>query len=105
MPSEQELGDPLRGRATAASAVEPETSPVSSKAGVPIAWKPVATAPELSRVWVAGIERATRTCQAYWWWHEDCVSEGLAIEHPGATHWAPIVLPAEFPHPAEQVSA
>lgn len=69
-------------------------------------WQPIETAPDLERVWVAGVQpRSKSGCRAYWWWHEDAVHEGRACDHPEATHWAKIILPAEFPHPAEQVSA
>ena len=68
-------------------------------------WLPIATAPELERVWVAGVQPRSGRCIAYWWWEEDCVSDGKAIEKPYATHWARIILPAKFPYSAEQVPA
>lgn len=61
----------------------------------PAALLPIDTAPDLERVMVAGIQ-PRGTCQAYWWWHEDCVSDGKAIDHPEATHWFAIALP-DFP--------
>ena len=68
-------------------------------------WLPIETAPDLERIWVCGVQpRARSGCQAYWWWHEDAAHEGKAIEHPNATHWAPIILP-DFPHPADQVQS
>ena len=69
------------------------------------AWQPIASAPDLERVLVAGIQPRNGGCIAYWWWHEDVADKGVAIETPHATHWAPIILPAEFPHPAEQVAS
>ncbi len=69
-------------------------------------WQPIETAPDLERIWVAGVQPRARSggCVAYWWWHEDAVHEGKAIEHPNATHWVRIILPASFPYPADQVS-
>lgn len=66
-------------------------------------WLPIETAPELERVWVAGIQPRSRNgTKAYWWWHEDTVYNGVAVECPHATHWAKIILPAEFPHAPER---
>lgn len=62
-------------------------------------WQPIETAPELERVMVCGWSKPTRTCQGYWWWGEDCVSEGKGIEHPDAVYWTAINLP---PLPAPQ---
>ncbi|MGX5719889.1 hypothetical protein [Shinella zoogloeoides] len=59
-------------------------------------WQDISTAPEHERVMVAGWNNATKRVQGYWWWHEDVVVDGKAFEHPEATHWFPIVLPA-FP--------
>lgn len=60
-------------------------------------WQPIETAPGLSRVWVCGWQKPHGTTRGYWWWHEDCVAYGAAIEHPGAIYWAPIVLPEPLP--------
>ena len=68
-------------------------------------WQPIATAPNLERILVAGIHPRHGNTIAYWWWHEDVADNGVAIDTPYATHWAPIILPAKFPHPAEQVAS
>ena len=65
-------------------------------------WKLVETAPDLDRVMVCGWEKPTKTRAGYWWYHEDVVSDGTAIEHSDATHWCEIVIPA---FPAISVSA
>lgn len=65
-------------------------------------WQPIETAPDLDRVWVAGWQKPSRGCAGYWWYHEDVTSDGAAIEHPEATLWCEIVIPA-FP-PAPEVS-
>lgn len=62
------------------------------------AWKPIGTAPEGSRVLVAGYQKASGNVAGYWWWHEGCVFDGADPEHPNATHWHPI-LKAKFPAP------
>ena len=59
--------------------------------------KPIATAPELDRIMVAGWQPQDGGTQGYWWWHEDAVHDGYAIDHPRATHWFPIIRPA-FPN-------
>lgn len=56
-------------------------------------WKPIETAADFERVLVCGWQQASRGTKGYWWWHEDCAFEGVACEHPDATHWCPIVLP------------
>ena len=56
-------------------------------------WKPIETAPELERVIVCGWQKPTNTCQGYWWWHEDAVQDGKAIEYPDALYWTEFVLP------------
>lgn len=58
------------------------------------AWQPIATAPELERVMVCGWQPRHGRGGGYWWYHEDAVAGGLAIDHPDARYWAPIVLPA-----------
>lgn len=63
-------------------------------------WLPISTAPDLERIWVAGVQPRSGGCIAYWWWHEDAADNGVAIESPNATHWARIILPAKFPYPA-----
>lgn len=65
-----------------------------------MSWQPISKAPELDRVFVAGWQPRRGNCAGYWWWHEDAVADGKAIEHPDATLWHPIVL-AEFPSPPE----
>lgn len=60
-------------------------------------WLPIDTAPDLARVWVTGWQSRQGNCQGYWWWHEDTVIDGKAIEHPEALYWAPIYLPHPLP--------
>jgi hypothetical protein len=58
--------------------------------------KPIASAPDLERVFVAGWQPRSGTVAGYWWWHEDVTSDGVALDHEHATHWFPIILP-RFP--------
>lgn len=58
--------------------------------------KPIKTAPQSTRIFVAGWMPQTPVCAGYWWWHEDMVIGGLALSHPKATHWFNIVKPV-FP--------
>lgn len=58
--------------------------------------QPIATAPDLVRIMVAGWHKPEGSVRGYWWHHEDVAHDGMAIERPHATHWFPIVLPA-FP--------
>lgn len=60
-------------------------------------WQTLDTAPELYRVFVTGWQARHGTTRGYWWWHEDTVHEGRAVEHPDALYWAPIVLPEPLP--------
>ena len=60
-------------------------------------WQPIDTAPDLERVIVAGWYNGRRRLQGYWWWHEDAIHDGRAIDHPDATLWRPIGNP---PFPA-----
>lgn len=72
-----------------------------SGAGNVGAWQPIATAPELERVFVCGWQKQAGNVRGYWWWHEDCVSDGVAIEHPEALYWTAIVLPPFPPSEGE----
>lgn len=58
--------------------------------------QPIATAPELERIMVAGWQPHRGSTRGYWWWHEDVTFNGVAYEHPDATHWFLIALP-DFP--------
>lgn len=58
--------------------------------------QPIATAPRLERVMVAGWNPPSGAVAGYWWYEEDCVDDGKAIDKPYATHWFPIVKPV-FP--------
>ena len=60
-------------------------------------WKPIDTAPDLERVLVCGWNPRHGNVAGYWWWHEDTVTDGSGSKHPDATHWAPLILPQEFP--------
>jgi hypothetical protein len=64
-------------------------------------WQKIETAPELERIWVCGWQKKTKGFAGYWWWSEDMIVDGKAMDHPDATHWAPIVLPLSFPPPPE----
>lgn len=68
-------------------------------------WRDISTAPDLDRVMVCGWNPPHKRVSGYWWWYEDAVSEGRAIEHPTALYWCPVVLPAfpQPPQPQEQV--
>jgi hypothetical protein len=68
------------------------------------AWQPIATAPDLDRVFVAGWQPRHGNTAGYWWWHEDLIVGGVPAEHPNATLWCEITLPA-FPAPREGTSA
>jgi hypothetical protein len=68
-------------------------------------WRPIDTAPDLDRVWVAGWQAHHGNVSGYWWWHEDVCSDGKAIEHPDALLWFPIMLPAFPARPTEQSAA
>lgn len=50
-------------------------------------WKTIDSAPDFERVWVAGVQPNSGTVVAYWWRHDDVCENGVAIEHPNATHW------------------
>lgn len=64
--------------------------------------QPIATAPDLDRVMVAGWQSPHGRTRGYWWWHEDVTHDGKASDHPEATHWFPIALP-DFPNaPVQQ---
>lgn len=65
-----------------------------------LVFRPIETAPEAERVIVAGFQPKFRATRGYWWWHEDTVWDGKAVDHPNATHWCPISLPP-FPEPPE----
>jgi hypothetical protein len=56
-------------------------------------WQPISTAPNFERVIVAGWQPARGRTKGYWWWHEDAVVAGRALEHPEATHWTLPNLP------------
>lgn len=56
-------------------------------------WQPIETAPDLERVLVCGWQKSHRLAQGYWWWAEDVTSDGAAVEHTDATHWAPVDVP------------
>lgn len=58
--------------------------------------QPIETAPDLERVMVAGWNPPSGSVAGYWWYEEDCVDDGKAIDKPYATHWFPIVKPV-FP--------
>ena len=60
-------------------------------------WKPIDTAPDLERVLVCGWNPRHGNVAGYWWWYEDTITDGSGSKHPDATHWAPLVLPQEFP--------
>jgi len=58
------------------------------------AWQPIASAGDrMDRVFVAGWQKPHGNVRGYWWWHEDVVCDGKAIEHPEATLWCPIRIP------------
>lgn len=61
-------------------------------------WQGIESAPDLERVIVAGWNPHSGNVRGYWWYGEDVVSNGRAIEHPRATHWRPFNNPA-FPTP------
>lgn len=61
-------------------------------------WQPIETAPESDRIMVCGWQTRHGNCAGYWWWHEDYVIDGKAIENPAALYWTPINLPP-FPLP------
>lgn len=63
-------------------------------------WKPIESAPDFERVLVCGWQPRSRSVRGYWWWHEDVCEHGRSIQHPNATHWAPIIKP-DFPTPPE----
>jgi hypothetical protein len=62
-------------------------------------WRKIESAPDLERVLVCGWQEPHGTCRGYWWWGEDVVSEGRALERPDALYWCPVVLPAFPPEP------
>lgn len=64
----------------------------------PAQWQGIESAPDLERVIVAGWNFHSDNVRGYWWYGEDVVSNGRAIEHPRATHWRPFNNPA-FPTP------
>lgn len=64
----------------------------------PAQWQGIESAPDLERVIVAGWNPHSGNVRGYWWYGEDVVSNGRAIEHPRATHWRPFNNPA-FPTP------
>lgn len=59
-------------------------------------WQDISTAPDLERVMVAGWQEPSGSVAGYWWWHEDACQDGVALDHPSATHWCNVRLPA-FP--------
>lgn len=59
-------------------------------------WHDISTAPDLERVMVAGWQEPSGRVAGYWWWHEDACQDGVALDHPSATHWCNVRLPA-FP--------
>jgi len=63
-------------------------------------WQPIETAQNGDRVWVAGWHKKHGTVAGYWWYHEDVIFNGKPCEHPDATIWCPIELPAFPPPPA-----
>lgn len=62
-------------------------------------WQPIETAPDFERVWVAGWQPKTDNVIGYWWRHDDVCEEGVAIEHPSATHWCRHNTPPYPPNP------
>lgn len=64
---------------------------------MPHEWKPIDTAPDLERVLVCGWYPPPGNVAGYWWWYEDTIVDGAGYEHPDATHWAPVLLPQDFP--------
>lgn len=59
-------------------------------------WHDISTAPDLERVMVSGWQEPSGSVAGYWWWHEDACHGGVALDHPNATHWCNVRLPA-FP--------
>ena len=61
-------------------------------------WQPIHTAPSWDRVMVCGWQPRSGTVAGYWWWHQDATGpDGKALAHPDASHWAPVILPENFP--------
>lgn len=58
-------------------------------------WMPIESAPPLERVFVAGIQPASMTgCAAYWWYCEDVTDNaGVPMDHPDAIRWRPLPPP------------
>ena len=56
-------------------------------------WQPIETAPDMERLWVCGWQPKIGRVMGYWWYHEDVCDAGVAIEHPNARYWSPIVIP------------
>lgn len=69
-------------------------------------WKPIHTAVPFERILVCGYQPRLNSVAGYWWWHEDEIGlDGRGIDHPDATHWAPIILPEQFPARNSEASA
>jgi hypothetical protein len=51
-------------------------------------WQPIATAPKLDRVLVAGWQKPSGRTVGYWWWSEDFTDEhGKPMDKPDALYW------------------
>lgn len=66
-------------------------------------WRPIETAPDLDRIWVAGWQAAHGGTRGYWWYHEGSAKNGKSLEpYAGASLWAPLNLPPLPPTPETQ---
>jgi len=85
-------------RTILAALASPQQSPISGEG-----WQDISTAPDLDRVMVCGWNPPHKRVAGYWWWHEDSVYEGRAIDHPTALYWCRVNLPAFPPPPVPSV--
>lgn len=64
------------------------------EAAMRAAWRPMESAPDLDRVFVAGIQPADRGTAAYWYVGEDFTDENRKpMDHPNARLWMPLPPP------------